>query len=300
MIQLQEIEMLSGLDGFFSFPSGICREPGGEKLYISDMKNGRVCLIDRTGNEKSVLSAEIIQNGVIGELKKPLALTLSKQGSLYVADALLNDVFIYRPDGVFESVLSRYHESPELWTAAEPPFNLPGGVAVDDDEQLYVNDFLNNRIRRIDRQGRVTTIAGPGESGGRGFSIDKPYGLCFSGGRLYFTDTGNHRILCVDVRSNQISEIVVKNNGLKEFLPIAIAACSGRLYICEQRKMWVIDIQNHEIHALIDRESWKALSEQFSLGQRICHMGALCVPESGQIYWVDTIKGYVCRVAVSF
>ena len=82
------------------------------------------------------------------------------------------------------------------------------GVAVDAYDNIYFIDYGNDRIRAIDRQGIITTIAGPGP--------DKP---CFSGdggpateahlcgpehlwvdedGKVYIADTFNRRIRMVD------------------------------------------------------------------------------------------------------
>lgn len=73
-----------------------------------------------------------------------------------------------------------------------------GGIAVDDDLNVYVTDVGNHCIRKIDKDGNVTTHAGnPSSSGfehGKGtaakFSI--PYGLTIDGqGNLYAVDPGN-------------------------------------------------------------------------------------------------------------
>ena len=48
----------------------------------------------------------------------------------------------------------------------------PGSICVDEDAKVYIADYGNNRIRRIDRNGIVNTIAGTGQ---RGYSGDVPF-----------------------------------------------------------------------------------------------------------------------------
>ena len=82
----------------------------------------------------------------------------------------------------------------------------PEGVAVDGAGNLYIADSSNDRIRKVDSTGTITTVAGTGELGFSGdggaatqATLAAPYGVAVdSTGNFYFTDTGNHRIRKVD------------------------------------------------------------------------------------------------------
>jgi sugar lactone lactonase YvrE len=83
---------------------------------------------------------------------------------------------------------------------SEASFGEPFGVAVDDSGNTYVADAGDsNRIRRIDGDGRVTTLAGGTEGfqngGGGEARFDSPSGLALAAdGALIVADTGNHAI----------------------------------------------------------------------------------------------------------
>ena len=84
--------------------------------------------------------------------------------------------------------------------------SFPYGVAVDGAGNLYIADTANQRIRKIDATGTITTIAGTGEYGFGGdggpaaeAQLSFPYGVAVDGaGNLYIADTDNQRIRKVD------------------------------------------------------------------------------------------------------
>ena len=99
---------------------------------------------------------------------------------------------------------------------AKAQLNRPGGVAADSRGNVYTNDYGNNRIRRIDPRGMVSTVAGCGEYGYRGdhgkavdACLDRPYGLCVTpdGELLFIADYGNHCIRKVELAAGRISTL---------------------------------------------------------------------------------------------
>ena len=85
---------------------------------------------------------------------------------------------------------------------AATQLNSPENIAFDAAGNLYIADAGNHRIRKIDREGLVTTFAGSGLIGSRGdggqatnAELNSPSGIVFdTAGNAYLTDTNNHRI----------------------------------------------------------------------------------------------------------
>jgi len=96
--------------------------------------------------------------------------------------------------------------SPGFAGSGSPPLaaslNYPGGITVDAAGNLYFNDDVNYRTRRIATDGTISTIAGtgaPGFSGDGGpataASLNGNFGITLDPlGNLYIADSVNNRI----------------------------------------------------------------------------------------------------------
>ena len=101
--------------------------------------------------------------------------------------------------------------------AANAELNVPIGLCLDAAGNLYIGDYGNQRIRKINKAtGIITTIAGTGVSGFSGdggpalnASFNGPYYMCIDNSKnfLYFTDFWNNRIRCIDLSTGLISTI---------------------------------------------------------------------------------------------
>jgi sugar lactone lactonase YvrE len=113
-------------------------------------------------------------------LSAPEGIAIAPDGTLYVSDYVGNRVFRVQPDGSLVLVAGGGTQYEGLATKS----NLfgPAGLAFDQNGDLYIADNRGGTIRRVDRNGMLTTFATMHVSSG----LTNPLGLAFdSSGVLY-------------------------------------------------------------------------------------------------------------------
>lgn len=135
-------------------------------------------------------------------------MALDSAGNLYIADVLNTRVRQVDANGIIRTVAGSgaLGFSGDGGPATAAAFNAPGAVAVDRDGNLYIADQTAQRIRKVDTNGIIRTVAGNGTvgfSGDGGPAINAQFsqimGIAVDGaGNLYVADRRNHRIRKVD------------------------------------------------------------------------------------------------------
>ena len=183
-------------------------------LYVADRGNHRIRRIDPSGTVTTVAgSGRSSYDGDGGPateaaLWAPDGVAVDSKGNLYIADTRNNRVRRVDPSGTIATVAGTGESGGggDGGPAREAQLSYPTGLAVDSDDNLHIADADNGRIRRIDRSGTITTIAGIGDGhfGGDGGSADRarlaePTGLAVdSESNLYIADTANQRVRRID------------------------------------------------------------------------------------------------------
>ena len=214
-------------------PQGLAIDSSG-RVYIADTLSHRVRRVDLDRTIRTV--AGIGDAGYSGDgklavearLSFPTGLAIGFGDSLLIADTGNNVVRELGPDGIIRSVAGtgeagyRGDGGPASFAA----LHAPGGLAFDNEGNLYIADTLNQRIRRVGVDGQIATVAGTGVAGfGRdgGPAIYAELNLATNPiegmgqalavgptGELFIADGLNHRLRKLDVRGIMSTIAVMK------------------------------------------------------------------------------------------
>ena len=188
----------------FRQPHSIAFAPDG-RLLICDILNFRIRALDLAkgtvetwAGTGSPGKAEDGAPLTTTPLDGPRALAIDKSGNYYLA--LREGNAIYRMD-VNAGKLYRFAGTGEKGftgdggPAKSARLSGPKGVALAPDGSLYIADTENHAIRRVDKNGIITTVAGDGQRGD-GARLARPHGVFVDAhGAVYIADSENKRNL---------------------------------------------------------------------------------------------------------
>ena len=203
---------------YLFYPAGVALDGAGN-LYIADLENSRIRKVDAAGVITTVAGdGRCCYSGdggaaVAARLSSPRGVAVDGAGNLYIADTRNNRIRKVDAAGVITTVAGTGTEGfgGDGGPAVAAQLNRPTGVASDGLGNLYIADWGNHRIRKVDAAGVITTVAGTGPTGeGEGgfggdggaataAQLNRPFGVAVDGaGNLYIADNRNHRIRKVD------------------------------------------------------------------------------------------------------
>jgi RHS repeat-associated protein len=203
--------------------------------------------------------------------------------------------------------------------ATEAKINSPRGVAVDAAGNFYIADTAGSRVRKVNTNGIITTVAGTGASGHSGdggpaidAELDYPHGVAVdASGNLYIADSSNSCVRKVDANG-----IITTVAGTGEYgysgdgglavdaklkSPHGVAVdSSGNLYIA--------DTSNHSIRKVYANGTISTVAGTGASGYsgdwgpateaRLSYPICIAVDASGNLYIADRDNQCVRKVGI--
>ena len=260
-----------GSPAMFSDPFGVAAAKDGT-IYVADAgESNQIKKITPEGVVTTLAGgSEGFADGVgpQASFNTPSGLAMDGDGNLYVADTGNNRIRKITPEGVVSTVAgdgtAGYADGP----AAQARFDGPIGVAVDQHGNVYVADTYNDRIRKISKDGQVTTIA-------EAVGFDTPCGIVVaSDGSLIVADTGNRQVRKIMPDGN------VTNTDLSR--PIGLA-------LTHDNFLYVTDLDGSRVVQIAPDNSIHTIASQFNQPTAVAIR-----PDTSELYVADSAN-YLVR-----
>ncbi len=253
-------------------PSGLTMDGAGN-IFFADTNSNAVRRVDAVSGVITTVAGTSGVEGYTGDggaatagkLSLPQGLAFDAAGNLYIGDT---DNNVVRKVDAATGQISTYAGTGTAGyngdglAATSALLNSPWGLSVGVDGALYIADMGNNRIRRVDTSGIISTVAGNGARlfGGDGgpatlAQLNAPAAITFDpAGNLYIADTGNNRVRKVTVSTGFIDTIA--GTGLETFSgdtgPADNAGIYGpyALFFDTQGNLFVADLFHNRVRRI--------------------------------------------------
>lgn len=263
------------------WPADVAVAPNGTP-WVVDWNNHRLVTIDGDGRDATVEAVTgggfpgdpLGQDLASARWNHPTGIAFGPDGSVVVAAWHNSRVMSFQPDGGAVAHLAGDGTRAfggDGGPATEAMLDLPSSVAFGPDGRLYVTDQANQRVRCIDGDGAISTVAGDGErrwSGPEGDALEvslqlevsqnaDPAGrIAFDGSGYYIADTLNHVVRYVDLDAGTMSTVM----GRRELGDVGVGPDEVGLYfprdvaVGPDGALYVADTQNACVRKLDDGE----------------------------------------------
>lgn len=206
-------------------PAGLAVD-GGNNVYIAEIHNNIIRRVDAETNRITTAAGCGIRGfdgdggpAALARLNGPEGVFADSFGSIFIADTYNQRIRkVDAKTGTISTIAGtgKAGYNGDNIAACTAELNLPAGVVVDSRGNVYFNDYKNDRIRRIDPDGLITTYAGtgiPGYSGDNGpadqAGINDVYGLGIDKeDNIYLMDSLNFAVRKVDAKTGIITTVI--------------------------------------------------------------------------------------------
>ncbi|MBO9154578.1 IPT/TIG domain-containing protein [Chitinophaga sp. GCM10012297] len=191
----------AGAAAKFNQPLDVAVDAAGN-VYVADNLNHRIRKVTPDGTVTTLAGSSAgfaNGTGAAAQFKNPSGLDIDKDGNILVADRLNHRIRKVTPAGEVTVIAGDGNTGYRDGDAAGARFADPYGISGDKNGNIFIADLNNNKIRKVDAEGIVSTIAGTAkgyaDGAGAAAQFNGPTDVCVDAdGVIYVADLTNHCI----------------------------------------------------------------------------------------------------------
>ncbi|KAG2374607.1 hypothetical protein C9374_010626 [Naegleria lovaniensis] len=280
------------------------------------MKNGMITTIAGTGIEGYNGDNQLATNA---QLNYPDSVFVSSNDEVYIADTLNHRIRKIMKNGMITTIAGNgtggYNGDNQLATNAQ--LNYPDSVFVSSNDEVYIADTANHRIRKIMKNGMITTIAGNGTEGYNGDNqlatnaqLNYPDSVFVSSNdEVYIADTANHRIRKI-MKNGMITTIAGNGtegyNGDNQLATNAQLSFPESVFVSSNDEVYIADTDNHRIRKIMKNGMITTIAgngtegyngdNQLATNAQLNYPDSVFVSSNDEVYIADTANHRIRKI----
>lgn len=290
-----------GTNAGFRAVAGISADLAGN-VYITEYLGHTIRKISSSGYVSTFAGSgsNAFSNGIgtTARFNYPHGVAVDTANNIFVADSYNNRIRSLTVNAVV-SVLAGSSSGVADGVGTSATFFQPSGIAIDSNGVKYVTDTLNNKVRKINTNGVVTSIAGgvQGLTDGLGTAARfyGPIGVAVSSnGNLFISDTSNAAIRKIST-ANVVTTLVIQISPNHLNLDT-----SGMIYVAStyNQKIFRVDPSSGAI-LLVAGSGTQGLADGMGTAATFGNPSGIDVDSNGLIYIADYNWGLIRTIKVS-
>jgi sugar lactone lactonase YvrE len=236
----------SGKLAAFNTPSGMALDRKGN-LFVADTGNNAIRKITPDGVVSTWAGTGLAgyQDGLgpAAQFNGPLGLAVAADGTIYVADTYNDRIRRIAPDGAVSTIAGGAQAGKTDGPAAEARFDTPAALALAANGDLYIADTGNNAIRKLSKDGQVTTVA-VADDKDRNALLRRPVAIAVTHDHYLYIASGAHgRVAQITPAGEAVALVDIDHppqpgygadGGVRLYAPRGLAlARDGSLYVTD-------------------------------------------------------------------
>lgn len=257
------------------------------------------------------VAARVDGLGTAASLNWPVGISMDSAGYIYVAEQDSHRIRKISPAGMVVTIAGNGQTDFADGTGTAATFHYPYGVTAGNNGNLYVADTLHHRIRKIDSNGVVTTVAGNGvatfaDGTGTSASFNRPSQIAVdTSGNLFVADLYNSRIRKIDTNGVVTTFAGNGNSTFADGTGTMAAVCnpfgitidtSNNLYVADSGNKRIRKITPARVVTTFAGNGNSAGLDGIGTNAAIGNPQQLCIDASGTLYVPDSANSRVLKI----
>ena len=211
---------------FTSRGRGVC-----EVIYTTEVRWRHTLIVKVNGAQIAGSPFQVFTNIHPTQLGKPVRVVEGVANPWGIALNNKQQLVVVEKDGKKVTVFDR--EDKKVQTVTSEKFSYPAGVAVDQDDNIYVSDYGNSSILKFNKEGKLMKVVG--QKGTQPGEFSDPSLIKVINDKLYVCDRGNYRVQILNTELEYLDTFGCYGDGDSQFKrPNGIARDEiGNLYVSD-------------------------------------------------------------------